>query len=271
VIEFFAVPGALIGTFLYPLGLYAPVWIYVGTGIRFILWAARLIAAAPGSTLHVRAFAPFALPFLSLAVISLLIWRTWLMRATAIPFAILGLIGAFNGPRYDVLIGPSGEQVAARDADGKLTIVAKRFNAFAGEQWLTSDADGRDPAEARDPDSPCDRLGCTAALPEGQMLALVEDRLAFEEDCGRAAIIVTRLSAPLGCKAAEVFDERRLAQTGAVGLAWDGVRFVAAADRSLLEDRPWSPAPKPLRGDRTQRPGAKTATVADPADPSAEP
>jgi competence protein ComEC len=211
IIEFFAVPRALIGTFLYPLGLDAPVWIYVGAGIRFILWAARLIAAAPGSTLHVRAFAPFALPFLSLAVISLLIWRTWLMRATAIPFAILGLIGAFNGPRYDVLIAPSGEQVAARDADGKLTIVAKRFNAFAGEQWLTSDADGRDPAEARDPDSPCDRLGCTAALPEGQMLALVEDRLAFEEDCGRAAVIVTRLSAPPGCKSAEIFDERRLA------------------------------------------------------------
>ncbi len=60
IIECFAVPGALLGTALYPLGLDAPVWLYVGLDIKFILWVARFIAAAPGSTLHVRAFAPYA-------------------------------------------------------------------------------------------------------------------------------------------------------------------------------------------------------------------
>ena len=59
IIEFFAVPGALLGAALYPLGLDGPVWLYVGAGIKFILWVARFIAAAPGSTLHVRAFAPY--------------------------------------------------------------------------------------------------------------------------------------------------------------------------------------------------------------------
>ena len=47
VIEFFAVPGALLGAALYPLGLDGPVWIYVGAGIKFILWVARFIAAGP--------------------------------------------------------------------------------------------------------------------------------------------------------------------------------------------------------------------------------
>ena len=60
-------PGALLGAALYPLGLDAPVWLYVGMGIKFILWVARFIAAAPGSTVHLRAFAPYALPFLALA------------------------------------------------------------------------------------------------------------------------------------------------------------------------------------------------------------
>ena len=32
IIEFFAVPGALLGAALYPLGLDAPVWLYVGRG-----------------------------------------------------------------------------------------------------------------------------------------------------------------------------------------------------------------------------------------------
>ena len=67
VIEFFAVPGALLGAALYPLGLDAPVWLYVGMGIKFILMCARFIAAAPGSTVHLKAFAPYALPFLALA------------------------------------------------------------------------------------------------------------------------------------------------------------------------------------------------------------
>jgi competence protein ComEC len=271
VIEFFAVPGALIGTALYPLGLDAPVWLYVGAGIKFILWVARHIADAPGSTLHVRAFAPFALPFLSLAVISALIWRSWLLRATAIPFALIGIIGAASGPRYDVIIAPSGEQTALRDADGRLGVIGKRFNAFAAEQWLSADGDGRAAAEARDTAAPCDRYGCVGALPEGRSLALVEDRMAFEEDCARADVIVSALTAPAGCKAAEVFDERRLAETGAVGLAWSGDGFTLATDRSILEDRPWSPAPKRARSDRIERPGKSGAMRADPADPIAEP
>ncbi len=271
VIEFFAVPGALIGTALYPLGLDAPVWLYVGAGIKFILWVARHIADAPGSTLHVRAFAPYALPFLSLAVISMLVWRSWLLRATAIPFALIGVIGAASGPRYDVIIAPGGEQAALRHADGRLGLIGKRFNAFAAEQWLAADGDGREAAEARDEAAPCDRFGCVAPLPAGQALALIEDRLAFEEDCARAAIVVSPLTAPAGCNAGQAFDERRLAETGAVGLIWDGAAFGLIADRSRLEDRPWSPAPKPPRNDRVARPGKGGAMPADPADPVPEP
>jgi competence protein ComEC len=123
IIECFAVPGALLGSALYPLGLDAPVWIYVGFGIKFILFIARFIAAAPGSTLHVRAFAPYALIFLSLAVMSAVLWRSWLFRASAIPLAAIGIIGALNGPRYDAIIAPSGDLVAVRAADGNLQII----------------------------------------------------------------------------------------------------------------------------------------------------
>jgi competence protein ComEC len=267
VIEFFAVPGALVGAALYPLGLDAPVWLYVGAGIRFILWVARFIADAPGATLHLRAFAPYALPFLSLAVATALIWRSWLLRAAAIPFALVGLVGALNGPHYDVIIAPAGEQVALRNADGRFSIIGKRFNAFAAEQWLSADGDGREAATARDTDAPCDRFGCVGSLSEGRSLALVEDRLAFEEDCARASIIVSALSAPTGCKAGQVYDERRLGETGAVGLTLDGDEFKIAADRGPLEDRPWFPAPKRPRSDRVQRPGKNGAMPADPADP----
>ncbi len=272
VIEFFAVPGALIGTALYPIGLDAPVWHYVGYGIKFILWAAHFIAAAPGSTLHVRAFAPYALPFLSLAVLSAILWRTWTFRALAIPFAFAGLIGASSGARYDVIVPPSGDAAAVRGDDGKLTIVGKRFNAFAAEQWLAADADGRDPPSARDPQPACDRYGCTGDIVEGQSLSIVLDRAAFEEDCARADVVVSPLTAPAFCHPAEVIDEKRLAETGAVGLVWDGAHFVEIFDRGGGLDRPWAPALKRALDERVVRPGARAAPAgADPADTGDEP
>ena len=169
IIEFFAVPGALLGTALYPLGLDAPVWLYVGAGIKFILWVARFIAAAPGSTLHVRAFAPYALPFLSLAVMSaILSGEPGLLRAMAIPLRADRARRRRSTARATTSSSrPRGDQVALRDADGRLIVVGKRFNAFAAEQWLTADGDDRDPAAARDPDPPCDRVGCVGASARG--------------------------------------------------------------------------------------------------------
>jgi hypothetical protein len=244
----------------------------LGAGIKFIIWAARHIAAAPGSSLYLRAFAPYPLPFLSLAVVSLLIWRSWLLRATVIPLAAIGLVGAMNGPRYDVIVPPDGGQAAIRDADGNIAILGKRFNAYAAEQWLAADGDGRQADGARDEKAPCDRLGCAETLPQGQAVALIEDRLAFDEDCRRAVVVVTRLTAPHGCRAAVVLDDRRLAETGAVGLTIDEAGTIAmATDRSVGEDRPWSPAPKRPRDDRIERPGATDVIHADPADPSIEP
>src|SRR5271156_3566661 len=271
VIEFFAVPGALIGAALYPLGLDGPVWLYVGAGIKFILWVARFIADAPGSTLHLRAFAPYALPFLALAVMGAAIWRTWTFRLSAVPLALIGLVGATHGPRYDVIVAPSGDLAAVRDADGALEVVGKRFNAFAAEQWLSADGDGRDPAEARSPDAPCDRLGCVADLPEGESLSIVLDRLAFDEDCARAEVVVSALSAPAGCTAKFLFDEQALARLGAVGLTWGDNGFTLASDRSPTENRPWSPAPAPARDDRIVRPGHGGSHGADPADTANEP
>ena len=267
IIEFFAVPGALLGAALYPLGLDAPVWHYVGFGIKFILWIARFIAEAPGSTLHVRQFQPYALPFLSLAVLSAILWRSWLLRSTALIFAALGLAGALTGPGYDVIVPPSGDQVAVRDADGQLLIVGKRFNAFAADQWLSADGDGRASAAARDASPSCDRFGCVADLPEGQSLSIVLDREAFEEDCDRAAIVVSPLTAPAFCKPLELLDERRLGDTGAVGLTWDGKRYGEVTDRAPTLDRPWYPAPKRPHTDRVVRPGEHAAPAgADPAD-----
>src|SRR6202048_1666929 len=104
-----SVPGALLGTLLYPLGLDAFVWRYVGLGIDGVMWAARAIGSWPGSTIHLPAFAPWAIVFLSLAVLSSVLWRTAILRATALPLAALGLLGAAAGPSFDMAVAPAGD------------------------------------------------------------------------------------------------------------------------------------------------------------------
>jgi competence protein ComEC len=247
IIEFFAVPGALLGTALYPLGLDGFVWSYVGLGIRFVMWAARLVGSLPGATLHVPAFAPWSLPFLALALLSAVLWRSWLMRATALPLAALGLCGALGGPRLDVAVAATGEAVALRQADGQLVVLGQRPSVFAAEQWLRADGDGRlgKLAAAREN---CDRLGCVGLLPDGRALALDLDAAAFAEDCTRAFVLVTPLYAPDGCAAPVVIDRGRLAETGAVALRLTGDGVEVTTARAVGEDRPWSPAPKPRWG-----------------------
>jgi competence protein ComEC len=242
VIEIFAVPGAILGTLLYPLGLDAWVWHYVGLGIAFIIAAARFIGALPGSTIHLPAFAAWSLPFLAIAVSSAMIWRTALMRATAIPLLAVGLAGAVAGPTFDVAIAPSGDAVAVRQADGRLAVIGRRASAFDAEQWLRADADARDAKTVIFKET-CDAAGCIGSLPGGGWLSLVLDRSAFAEDCQRAKVIVTPLLAPNGCAAPLIFDRRSLRQTGAVTLKADvNGLLTARTARAAQEDRPWSPA-----------------------------
>ncbi|MEA2832932.1 MAG: competence protein ComEC [Methylobacteriaceae bacterium] len=257
IIEFFAIPGALIGAVLYPLGLDAFVWQYVGLGIGLILWAARLIASAPGATVHLKTFAPYALIFLSLAVLSAVIWRTALLRATAIPLAIIGLWGAARGPDYDIAVAATGESAAVRTNDGQLAVLGVRPSAFLSEQWLRADADPRAPKVAQS-GAQCDGSGCAAQLPDGRVVALLRTREALVEDCARAALVIAPFPIPSGCGATTIIDRRRLGVSGAVTLKIAGDHFETRAARAIGENRPWSRAPRAVGRVRSVVPPEKS-------------
>jgi len=243
IIEIFAVPGALLGTLLYPLGLDSFVWHYLGAGITFVMWAARQIGRWPGSTLHLHAFAPWAIAFLALAVVSAVIWRSFIFRATAIPLLLIGLCGAARGPTFDLAVPATGDAVALRGGDGNLIVIGHRPSLFAAEQWLRADADGRKPRAAIDPTA-CDKIGCVGILADGQAVALVTDQAAFAEDCRRAQVIITPHFAPIGCAAPLVIDRDRLAETGSMTLRMVDGHWQITTARSEDEDRPWSRPPK---------------------------
>jgi competence protein ComEC len=244
----------------------------MGLGIGFVLWVARLIATAPGATLHVDEFAPWAIVFLTLAVLSAVIWRSALFRLSAVPLALLGIAGAMAGEKFDLAIPPAGDIVAVRAAGGRFDIIGKHNDLFAVEQWLAAAGDPRPAAAATigprrpaaDPQAPrCDRLGCVAELADGRRLSLVLDAEAFLEDCVRADIIVTPLAAPSTCGAELVIDRRKLAATGAVTLTLAEENILLRSARAPEEDRPWSRPPAQEASRRSTDP--PTASAAEEA------
>ncbi|MGE0196136.1 MAG: ComEC/Rec2 family competence protein, partial [Methylocystis sp.] len=242
IIEFFAVPCALVGAALYPFGLDGFIWRYLKLGIDLVTYLAGLIASAPGASLPVKAFAPWAILFLALAVLSLVLWRTWAWRALAIPLALIGAMGARSGAPFDLAVLATGESAALRLSSGQLAVMGQRASVFAAEQWLRADGDARAASDARNGVA-CDASGCVAKAVDGRFVALIAERGAFLEDCARAAVVVTPRYAPLGCAAPIVIDRRKLSETGAVSLRFKGDAVEWTTARAVDEDRPWSPAP----------------------------
>jgi competence protein ComEC len=162
-------------------------------------------------------------------VLSAVIWRTWLLRLTAIPLAAVGLYGAASGPAFNIAVAANGDALAIRGADGALSVLGHRPSLYDAEQWLRADADRREPRAAVD-EGACDRIGCVGVLPDGRAVALVLDKSAFAEDCLRADVVVTPLYAPPGYAASLVVDREKLKATGAVLLTARG--RVAYDDRA---------------------------------------
>jgi competence protein ComEC len=154
---------------------------------------------------------------------------------TALPLLALGLMGAASGGRFELAVPATGDMAALRDADGRLTILGKKRESFASEQWLRADADSRNAAERS---GRCDSVGCVGLLRDGESVALVLEESAFHEDCSRAEIVISPLYAPRSCAPKILLDRGRLAESGAVTFALGPKGMEWRTARAPGEDRP---------------------------------
>jgi competence protein ComEC len=118
-----------------------------------------------------------------------------------------------------------------------------RPSGFVAEQWLRADGDARsaDDGSLRQ-EAKCDAAGCVVAAAGGRWIAFVQDFSAFEEDCRRAAAIVTRLTAPPTCKASFVLDGDDLKERGAATIRFSPEAVELRSVRKGREVRSWSSA-----------------------------
>jgi competence protein ComEC len=226
-------PLLLVALLLWPLGLEGgPLWL-AGMGIGYVIEVARFVAALPGSVGYVPAPREEVLPLLGLGMALLACavrWGRLIGAACLITAFALWSVSA----RPDLLIAADGRLVGAMTDRGRW-LSRESGASFAAEVWLENDGDPASQSAA------AARRDVLAGLPT--ILALrgktgLPEALAA---CGAdTAWVVTPVTVETPVPGCEIFDERRLRDTGAIAFHLDGRRFETAAERQGL--RPWTSA-----------------------------
>src|SRR5262249_9620399 len=215
VVSAWVMPWGIVGLLAMPLGLDGQCWRLMGLGIERVSGIALSGTGVPGARGRLAACGTGPLILCSFGLVVLCLLRT--------PLRLIGavLIGAavvlmLRAPQPDVLIAADGGAVAVRGVDGRLAMVKSGSDVFAWREWLAADADPRTPKDASlGQGIACDARGCIGRLRDGALVAIARAIRVFEEDCRRAAVVVSARQAPADC-AALLIDRPVSQRSGAV-------------------------------------------------------
>ncbi len=262
IVSLWVMPMGLVAVLMLPFGFDGFFWRLMGEGIGWMETVALWVAGLPGAVGRISAFGigPLLLGTAGLLLVCLL--RTPLRWSGGIA-VVLASLWALATPSPDIFVAADGRVVAARGNDGRLAVIKTGSDSFAIREWLAADGDARAPGDrSLHEGTKCDAAGCVARLADGRFLALALSPEAFEDDCRRAAVLVTAGNGPSSC-ASVVSDRQSRLRTGAVSLRRAGDGFAITPTRPPGYDRPWAPAVPPIAGAESAsgaRPAARDAT-----------
>jgi competence protein ComEC len=225
-ISFIVMPMALATVVVMPFGLEAFPLKVMQWGLQWMLFVAEKTSAWSAGLGAVPAMPALAMLLMAGGFLWLALWRERWRLLGLVPIAAAIPVAALV-PRPDVIVDQGAKAVAARNADGRLSIVGGKGAAFAVENWLRADGDIR-PPNAADLASgvACDTLGCTGHLADGSIVALGIRREALAEDCASAAIVISPYDAPPDCaRHALVIDRAKLDAFGAHAIFIEGGHY----------------------------------------------
>jgi competence protein ComEC len=142
--------------------------------------------------------------------------------------------------RADIMVAPEGNAVAVRDPSGVLRVSGSRAGSYTVDQFFDKEASAAPTGDELREGVRCDPAACTLGAANEMLVSHVLDPVAFAEDCRRAEVIVTPLTAPADCRARLVIDGKRLERFGphAVRIGGGKPAFSVTTERSIAP-RPW--------------------------------
>jgi competence protein ComEC len=235
-------PFGLLALAVMPFGLEALPLAVMAWGIKAMLAIAAWVSALPGAEVRAPPIAPIALLTIVAGMLWLCLWRErWRLLGLAAIGVGLCLI-PFLVDRADIMVAPDGNAVAVRDASGVLRVSGSRAGSYAVDQFFDKEAAAAPTGDELREGVRCDPAACLLGAAGGFLVSHVLDPVAFAEDCRRADVIVTPLTAPVGCRARLVVDGKRLERFGPFAVRIDGDRgepvFSVTTERSIAP-RPW--------------------------------
>jgi competence protein ComEC len=237
-------PAGILGVMTMPLGLDGFCWKLMGYGIDWMVAVALWVSSFPGAVGRMAAFGIGPLLVCSAGLVVLCLFKTplRLLGALLIAGAVVLMVRA---PQPDVLVAGDGSAFAVRGPDDRLAVVRSGSDIFAVREWLAADADTRSPKDQTLGEGiRCDGAGCIGRLRDGSLVAIARTIAAFEEDCRRAALVVSAGDAPPGC-AAILVDRQVSRRSGAMALRRVGEGFEITPARPAGHERPWTRAVTP--------------------------
>ena len=241
IVSLVAMPSGILALVALPFGFDGPLWRLMGLGIDWMIAVALWVASLPGAVGRIAAFGTGPLLLASAGLILICLLKTPLRWSGAM-LAALAIAWIANVRQPDVLVADGGQAFAVRTADGRLAVMKTGNDLFAVREWLAADGDARAPADPALPAGfACDEVGCIARLKDGALVSVVRAAEAFEEDCARAALVITAREAPPFCQAT-VVDRSTSRRLGALALYRAHGSFVTVAARPPTQDRPWARA-----------------------------
>lgn len=235
---FWIMPAAILAMAVMPLGLEIWPLAIMEAGIDAVLWTAETVSAWPGA---VHRFPPMPVAGAVAAAAGglwLCLWQTrWRFLGIGGLAAALAILAGAHPPD---LMADRDARLFARHAGGRLYLSKPRAG-FLGRVW--TEAAGAAKAGATGPGSPglsCDPLGCSA---DG--VAIVLRHEALEEDCRRAAIVLSAVTISRRARRrycaeeALIVDRQRLRRLGAHAIRLTPAGPVVETDWDRRGRRPW--------------------------------
>jgi competence protein ComEC len=240
VVSALVMPMGILGVVAIPFGFDGVCWRLMGFGIDWMISVVLWVASLPGAIGRVQAFGTGPLLIATAGLLIICLLRTPLRWSGGI-LAVVAILWAAMTPQPDVLVSADGQTAAIRGRDNTLKVLYNTRDTFVLKEWLAADADSRMPDDQSLHDGiRCDAIGCVGALKDGRLVAMAFATEAFEEDCQRAAVVVSRRAAQGDCSAI-VIDRQTWRTRGATTLRWLSHRFEMNAVWPLSYDRPWTP------------------------------
>jgi competence protein ComEC len=270
IVSIWVMPAGLLALIAIPFGFDPLLWQLMGEGIGWMIAVALWVASLPGAVGRVHAFGTGALLIGTAGIVLLCLLRSPL-RWSGAALVLICCALAVRTQQPDVLVSADARLVGIRDADGRLSILkSSGADTFAIRNWLAADADARLASDASlSAGTKCDQAGCIGRAGDGKLIAMPLLPEAFEEDCARAAIVVTARAAPLWCGAL-VIDRNVWRSSGAVTLQRAGNGFALTPTRPAGFDRPWARAVSIPDATTSARPNAAARPPSRDATPRSE-